>query len=92
MKVATFNRYVEQFGLPTIERQHRRGFRQFVVLWAAIFAVMAMVTSSNWFMGFNSTVWLSLNGVVVALFLGCAYQRYQLHRYIEQYRTSNKSR
>lgn len=92
MKVATFNRYVEQFGLPTIERQHRRGFRHFVVLWAAIFAVMAMVTSSNWLMGFSSGVWLSLNGVVVVLFLGCAYQRYQLHRYIGQYRSNHNIR
>ncbi|MBW8189929.1 hypothetical protein K0504_02695 [Neiella marina] len=91
MKASTFDRYVDQFGLSTIERQHRRGFRQFVVLWGAVFVVMAMVTSSNWMLGFNSVAWLSLNLLVVVAFSGCAYQRYQLHRHIARYRTEQKT-
>ncbi|GGA64482.1 hypothetical protein GCM10011369_02300 [Neiella marina] len=92
MKASTFSRYVDQFGLPVIERQHRRGFRQFLVLWISIFVVMAIVTYSNWSLGFPSPVWLTLNGLIVMAFFGCAYQRYQLHRHIRRYHKQHPRR
>ncbi|MCM2678227.1 hypothetical protein [Echinimonas agarilytica] len=86
MKAKSFVRYVEQFGFSCIEKQHVKGLKIFITLWGTVFAVLFSITAYNWSAGYVSWTWITLDMLVVVAFSGCAWQRYQLKRYIDSYR------
>jgi len=91
MNTCRFGRYVEQFGLECIERNHKEGLVLFTRIWTVIFAVLSAFTISAFAMNTYPQAWMMFDCAVLAVFALCGWQRYQLHKLIQSHRELQKS-
>ena len=91
MNTSRFGRYVEQFGLECIERNHRERLMLFARIWIVVFALFGVATVAAIATNVYPRAWLVVDSAALSLFAMCSWQRYKMHKQIKIHRELAKS-
>lgn len=86
MNTCRFDRYIQQFGLECIERNHKEQLVLFARNWAIAFALLGVITMIAVTTRTYASAWYIIDSAALSMFLLCGWQRYKFHKKIQCHR------